>query len=72
MGNLLLSRNIFEAIHLFVDPECSDEELIRQLRSQKLVIRIGRVQDQQVRLVITAPPCIRVLREELLPDDAHQ
>ncbi|OWP52897.1 carbon storage regulator [Pseudomonas nitroreducens] len=72
MGNLLLSRNILEAIHLFADPECSDEELIRQLRSQKLVIRIGGVWEKQVRLVIAAPPCIRVLREELLPAEAHQ
>jgi len=66
MGNLILTRNMHEGIEFLIDPNCSDEELIQQLRTQGLYVSIAGVRGQQVKIAIEAPPGIRILREELV------
>ncbi|WP_017517020.1 carbon storage regulator [Pseudomonas nitroreducens] len=67
MGNLVLQRDSGEDIILSVDPATSDEDLIRQLRGDGIVVHIGRVHGKTADVRISAPSSIHIMRAELLP-----
>lgn len=66
MGYLTLHRYEGEDIILSVDPAVSDEELVRQLRGDGIVVHLGRAAFGSARVSITAPHAIHILRAELL------
>lgn len=66
MGNLILTRNVYEGVEFLIDPNCTDEELIHQLRTQGLYVSIAGIQGRQVKIAIEAPAGLKVLREELV------
>lgn len=67
MGYLVLQRDTGEDIILTVDPAASDEDLIRQLRGDGIVVHIGKVRYGTTHVSISAPRSIHILRAELLP-----
>lgn len=66
MGKLILSRYVNQGVHLIVDAQFSDEEVLRQLRTEGVFIRLEELTTRQAVVSVSAPIVIKIVRGELL------
>jgi sRNA-binding carbon storage regulator CsrA len=66
MGYLVLQRRVGEEIVLSVKDHVSDAELVRQIRGDGIRIVVSTLRGDCVRLALSAPGSIKILREELV------
>jgi sRNA-binding carbon storage regulator CsrA len=64
--SLVISRRNGESFYLHLQPDADTEQLLKQLATTGIEIRLGEINGSQARIHIDAPDAISVMREELL------
>ncbi|WP_437882498.1 carbon storage regulator [Pseudomonas sp. LRF_L74] len=64
-GGLILARRSGESLRLSIAPGVDSGELFRRLRDDGILISIGEIHGNEIKVGIVAPRGIRVLRDEV-------
>ncbi|HFT8625470.1 TPA: carbon storage regulator [Pseudomonas aeruginosa] len=68
MGYLVLTRSVGQRIVIYARPDIDDAELGRRLRTEGVDVVVVGVAGRQVKLGISAPEPVAIVRSELVAD----
>ncbi len=69
MGYLVLTRREGEQLRLSIQPDADPQEVLKQLCTDGILLDVVEIKKSQVRMGISAPTDVLIMRSELLIRD---